>query len=71
MREGRERETEREREREKEREKERKRDRERERERGKSEVSCEVGLKSASVTKRESRMSLCLYFKQFLPDPRG
>ena len=35
------------------------------------EVSCEVELKSVAVTKWESRMSLCQYFKPLLPDPRG
>ena len=35
------------------------------------EVSCEVELKSAAVTKWESRMSLRQYFKPLLPDRRG
>ena len=36
------------------------------------EISYEVELKSAEVTKWESRMSFCqMYFKPLLPDPRG
>ena len=35
------------------------------------EALCEDELKSAAVTKWESRMSLRQYFKPLLPDPRG